>query len=189
MPDLIPDLPGCVVRWDDSTLMIIGSNWYNTPDTYFYGLHGRSPGPDMIVIRTGHACQELIVQGQEYVIVAGGGSERSSEILSKSSKQNRWQRGPDLPENHDGRFQMVVSEDKQTLVTIGIAEGNPNMYQMSCLEMEGQAGQLNCQWKLFPTKLKYGRRAAVAFPVPETLVNTLGCQSMVFYHTCENIET
>ena len=85
----------CIAPWDTDTFMIIGgcdNNGCHKKVTYFVFTNNETitTGPELKIGRNGHACNEIVVGGQAYVIVAGGQSDDarwSSEVLSKSSVQ------------------------------------------------------------------------------------------------------
>ena len=89
----------CVIRWDDQTIMVIGGyigfNEY-IAETYFVDLVNEtiSPGPKLNKKRSHHACAEMIVNGQDAIVVTGGYDAKiSTEILVKSNLRNGWQMG------------------------------------------------------------------------------------------------
>ena len=88
----------CIVPWDANTFMVIGgyTNGGRTANTYFVDMNTNrlTNGPSLIRARYYHACNEIIVNGESFIIVAGGyGAFTSTEYLSKSSKGNRWKTG------------------------------------------------------------------------------------------------
>ena len=95
----------CIVPWDDDTFMLIGglgnSNTATT-STYFVNIKTNrlTYGPSLLTARYNHACNEVIVNGESFIIVAGGrgvnwslGAFASTEYLSKSSTENKWKTG------------------------------------------------------------------------------------------------
>ena len=78
----------CLVPWDEDTFMVIGSS----DETYFINMvtNKLSNGPKMHIGRYAHACNEMTVNGETFIVVAGG---TTTEVLSKSSKSNGWKRG------------------------------------------------------------------------------------------------
>ena len=85
----------CIVKWDADTIMLIGVN-EGGKGTFFinYGKKTVTPGPELMKGRKFHACHEMSMNGESYVVVTGGGE--STEILPKSSFGNGWQRGKKL---------------------------------------------------------------------------------------------
>ena len=95
----------CVVPWDADTFMVIGGyrksgrSYRSTTSTYFVDMNTNrlTNGPSLLKPRHYHACNEIIVNGESYIIVAGGsgssGVGASTEYLSKSSSGNRWKTG------------------------------------------------------------------------------------------------
>ena len=86
----------CIVNWDANTIMLIGGvNHYKNKATFFINVENKTvtPGPELIEGRFYHACHEMIVEGESFVIVTGGYHLKSTEILSKSSFGKGWQKG------------------------------------------------------------------------------------------------
>ena len=89
----------CIVRWDDNTIMLIGVNTWRPEETFFIHMGNQTvtQGPTLMEKRIFHACHEITVQGEEFIIVTGGWGEsevlKSTEILAKSSFGNGWQQG------------------------------------------------------------------------------------------------
>ena len=90
--ELPKDLSGtsgryCVVPWDEDTFMVIGTS----DKTYFIDMvtDKLSNGPKMHDMRYNHVCNEMTVNGETFIVVAGG---KTTEVLSKSSKNNYWKR-------------------------------------------------------------------------------------------------
>ena len=94
----------CIVPWDANTFMVIGgwvkSSSGSTTSTYFVNMKTNrfDYGPSLLKARYRHACNEIIVNGESFIIVAGGrnnkwGELSSTEYLSKSSTGNRWKTG------------------------------------------------------------------------------------------------
>ena len=93
----------CVVNWDANTIMLIGVN-LERKGTFFINMGNKTvtPGPDLIERRTFHACHEMTVQSESFIIVTGGTfwkDKRQTEILSKSSFEKGWQRGKNVNVN------------------------------------------------------------------------------------------
>ena len=117
------------MKWDSETIMMTGGyhwwdyfiNWYVRKDsslqdcwhlhrcesarskkTYFINFAKKTwtVGPEMLSEhRVHHACSEITIDGEEYVVVVGGYSGykvRSTEILSKKNYQNGWQKSKKL---------------------------------------------------------------------------------------------
>ena len=87
----------CIVSWDVDTIMVIGvKNWRK--ETFFINMGNKTvtPGPELMEGRSEHACHEMTVKGESFIIVTGGwgkSAEKSTEILSKSSIGKGWQKG------------------------------------------------------------------------------------------------
>ena len=90
--ELHENLPApCVVPWDEDTLIVISKS----SKTYFINMvtNKLSNGPTMQSVRgDARACNEMTVNGETFIVVAKG---TKTEVLSKSSKSNRWMRGND----------------------------------------------------------------------------------------------
>ena len=61
---------------------------------------------------------------------------------------------------------MVASADKQTLYTIGF--GQQDIYRFACNQ-----SIKDCEWTKMDQTLQYGRYAAVAFSIPDSLAKKL----------------
>ena len=88
----------CIVAWDNDTFMVIGGYSSNGDrrETHFINIANNTVtnGPNLKYARYYHACTQMIVNGEEFVIVTGGfGAKWSTELLSKSNIQNGWQTG------------------------------------------------------------------------------------------------
>ena len=86
----------CAVRWDADTIFIIGG--YNTlKDTYFVNISDNTikEGPELPQGRQYHSCNEIKVNGEQYIVVTGGHPHdnlKSTILLSKSNFENGWQK-------------------------------------------------------------------------------------------------
>ena len=100
----------CIVKWDANTIMLIGVNW---KETLFINMGNQTVtgGPKLMHGRDNHACNEMTVKGESYFIVTGGyGSQKSTEILAKSSFGKGWQKGKKLNITRQGiMFTLIVS--------------------------------------------------------------------------------
>ena len=88
----------CIVPWDDNIFMVIGgSSGTRTKDTYFVNVNKNTTihGPKLQIGRFEHACNEIIVNGEAFIIVVGGlgAAYSSTEVISKSSIRNKWKTG------------------------------------------------------------------------------------------------
>ena len=97
----------CIVKWDENSFLIIGgyapfSGGGYRGDTYFVHLNNDTVtnGPSLQNGRHDHACHEMILNDQEYIVVTGGGLY-STEILSKSSYENGWKLGKNHKKNNE----------------------------------------------------------------------------------------
>merc|ERR1711963_374774 len=119
-------------------------------DTYFIhmGNNTIADGPKLTLGRYSHGCHEMIINGQDCVVVTGGfGALNSTEILVKSNLANGWMLGPDLPIKI-AYHQMVSSPDKQSGYTIGGHDDdrNKDIFKFSC------SNTGTCQWNRVDTK-------------------------------------
>ena len=97
----------CIVKWNETTVLVIGGyysqGYYSyqksRSETYFYNLFNntRTPGPSMRTRRYHAACQEIVINGESFIIVVGGhgynSPESTTEVLSKSAFKNGWKYG------------------------------------------------------------------------------------------------
>ena len=86
----------CIVPWDTNTFMIIGG-WVgrNRRETYFFNManNERTDGPSLLTGRNNFACNTMNVNGEDYIIVAGGnGATRATECLPKTNYGSGWQK-------------------------------------------------------------------------------------------------
>ena len=86
----------CIVPWDTNTFMIIGG-WVgrNRRETYFFNManNERTDGPSLLTARRTFGCNTMNVNGEDYIIVAGGnGATRSTEYLPKTNYGSGWQK-------------------------------------------------------------------------------------------------
>ena len=176
----------CIVPWDADTFMVIGGNpirgggaiqSYSQKGTYFVDIKKKTVtnGPDLNNARYRHGCSEMIVDGEEFIVVTGGHGlddsvPKSTEYLSKASfKTDGWQEGTNLPVGIS-EHQMVTSPDKQFVYTIGNGfrpydkESSQEIYKYTCQNNDIK----QCIWTKSKTKLKYGRRYLVAFGIPNS---------------------
>ena len=173
----------CIVPWNADTFMVIGGNPYkygggdlppkSQKRTYFVDIKKKTVtnGPDLNNARYRHGCSEMIVDGEEFIVVTGGHGpkesvHKSTEYLSKASfKTDGWQEGTDLPV-HISDHQMVTSPDKQFVYTIGndFTAYDKEIYKYTCQNNDIK----QCIWTKSKTKLKYGRRYLVAFGIPNS---------------------
>ena len=91
----------CVVPWDEDTFMVIGGSDKNggSNKTFFVNMvtNKLSNGPKLHFGGNGCACNEMTVNGETFIVVAGG---TKMEVLSKSSKSNIWKRGNIFKKNN-----------------------------------------------------------------------------------------
>ena len=91
----------CIVPWDANTFMVIGgySSGYRR-ETYFITPSNKTVtnGPKLQNARGYVACHDMIVNGEEFIIVIGGysshsGTEKTIEVLSKARVGDGWKMG------------------------------------------------------------------------------------------------
>merc|ERR1711953_1144321 len=78
----------CIVPWDTNTFLIIGgsSGRYRT-QTYFSHMANNTytNGPSLLTARSFFGCHTMKINGEDFIIVAGGGSFKSTEYLQKAN--------------------------------------------------------------------------------------------------------
>ena len=91
-------LASCIVPWDTNTFMIIGG-WDGgrsyRRETHFVNMADNTvtDGPNLLTARYGFGCNTMNVNGEEYIIVAGGsGATKSTEYLQKANYGSGWQK-------------------------------------------------------------------------------------------------
>ena len=86
----------CIIPWDTYTFMIIGGYSGGRSDrkqTYFIhmGNNTYTNGPNLLTERSTFACHTMEVNGEDFIIVAGGyGAEKSTEYLQKANYASGW---------------------------------------------------------------------------------------------------
>ena len=86
----------CIVPWDTYTFMFIGgqSGSYRT-QTYFIHMANNTytNGPSLLTARSYFACHTMKINGEHFIIVAGGyGAFKSTEYLQKSNYASGWKK-------------------------------------------------------------------------------------------------
>jgi len=169
----------CIVPWDANTFMVIGgisSSGASRRETYFITPSNKTVtnGPKLQNARLYVACHDMIVNGEEFIIVIGGrGGEKTIEVLSKARVVDGWKMGRNLPVKI-AVHQVVASPDRKSLYTIGNAystTNNKDIFKFSCTGNPGIAS--NCNWTKIPTELKYGRYQHLAFTIPNALAKKI----------------
>ena len=170
----VPMYGSCMVPWDTHTFMIIGG-WagrYRRKQTYFIHMANNTytTGPDLLTARGSLACHTMQVNGEDFIIVAGGRGTKSTEYLPKANYASGWVKSVDLPVNiYD--HEMVASQDNKVLYTIGngYASNNKDIFKFACTN-----NITNCSWTKSPAQLQYGRRSrTVAMTIPYTLAQNI----------------
>ena len=95
----------CLVPWDNETFMVIGGSGFSKK-TYFASMKNSTlvDGPPLIMGRMFHACNEIVVNGEAFIVVTGGHvggtiglgpdlEQRLVEVLSKTSYTKGWVKG------------------------------------------------------------------------------------------------
>ena len=160
----------CIVPWDTDTFLVIGGNLddatiphpkYSQKATYFVNIEKKTviKGPDLKKARYYHACGEMIVDGEEFIVVTGGhgmaywgSTQNSTEYLSKANFEDvGWQEGAQLPVHIFNHQQMVTSPDKQFVYTIGNGHRayNKDIYKYTCPNNDIK----QCVWTKAKTKV------------------------------------
>merc|ERR1712062_623222 len=156
-----------------NTFMIIGghSGSYRT-QTHFIHMANNTytNGPNLRLARHYFACHTMTINGEDFIIVAGGyGAEKSTEYLQKANYGSGWKKSVDLPVGiyvHE----IVASKDNKVLYTIGngFSSFNKDIYKFACTN-----SITNCSWTKIPTQLQYSRSRTVAMTIPNTLAAKL----------------
>jgi len=167
----------CIVPWDTYTFMIIGgysggrSSW---SQTYFINMANNTytNGPNLLTARRFFACHTMQVNGEDFIIVAGGwGSDawKSTEYLQKANYESGWKTTVDLPVNL-ADHEIVASKDNKNLYTIGnvFSSNNKDIFKFACTN-----SITNCSWTKISTQLQYGRSHTVAMTIPNSLADKL----------------
>ena len=160
---------GCIVKWDHTTFAVIGGYGGKRQSTTFVDLitDTYSAGPKLNIGRSYLACHEMTFKGETFIVVTGGGDEdgkrKSTEVLSKSSPNNQWQKGKDLPVDHLYHDMVAFDGSLYTISKNGV-------YKLSC---DGANSITDCQWKATGGKMKYPREKAVAISVSNAFADKI----------------
>ena len=175
----------CIVPWDESTVMVIGGGGsapdgkWGRKETYFIDIakDELKVGPSLLMDRFGHACHEIVVKGESYIMAVGGyGGEgdaalTTTEVLSKSNFKNGWEEGAKIPKDFHGfsNHQIVSSPDKEALYIIGNREiSSPDIIKIYCSD-----NVYNCKFTRIDTKLKIGHWGHVVIPITSAWANKI----------------
>ena len=94
----------CIVPWDANTFMIIGGrdSGSDRNDTYFINIANNTytTGPTLLIARAYSACHNLKINGEDFIIVAGGSRysdsspnvSNSTEYLQKANYASGWKK-------------------------------------------------------------------------------------------------
>ena len=86
----------CIVPWDTDTFMLIGGYSYmDRNQTYLINMANNTytTGPDLLTARSNLGCHTMNVNGEDFIIVAGGaGATQSTEYLPKANYSSGWQK-------------------------------------------------------------------------------------------------
>ena len=86
----------CIVPWDTNTFVIMGGySGSNRKQTHFVNMANNTVtnGPSLLTGRYFFACNTMTVNGEDYIIVAGGyGAEKSTEYLPMANYGSGWQK-------------------------------------------------------------------------------------------------
>merc|ERR1712062_601127 len=164
----------CIVPWDTNTFMIIGgySGGSRRKQTHFIHMANNTytNGPNLRLARHYLACHTMKIDGEDFIIVAGGWyAFKSTEYLQKANYGSGWKKSVDLPAgitNHE----IVASKDNKVLYTIGnsYSSDDKDIYKFTCPN-----SITDCSWTKIPTQLQYGRYDTVAMTIPDTLAAKL----------------
>ena len=93
----------CQVQWNDTTVMIIGGfDGSDSAATYFVDVDSEMiDGPTLNTARYLHSCGELLISTDTgtdaYIVVTGGNSLKSTEILKKTNNNDQeWKTGKNM---------------------------------------------------------------------------------------------
>jgi len=168
-------LGSCIVPWDTNTFLIIGGylgGLSSRNQTYYINMANNTytTGPNLLTARWMYACHTMQVNGEDFIIVAGGnGADKSTEYLQKANYESGWKKSIDLPVGiYD--HEIVASKDNKVLYTIGngYSSNDKDIYKFECTN-----SITNCSWTKIPTQLQYGRWKSVAMTIPDTLAAKL----------------
>ena len=87
----------CIVPWDTNTFMIIGG-WDGSNrrrQTHFVNMANNTvtDGPSLLKARSSFSCHSMSINGEEYIIAAGGWPGlKSTEYLPKANYGSGWQK-------------------------------------------------------------------------------------------------
>jgi len=161
----------CIVPWDTNTFFIIGGySGVTRSQTYFFNMANNTytNGPSLLTARSTFACHTMKINGEDFIIVAGGyGAFKSTEYLQKANYGSGWKKSVDLPVKL-AEHAIVASKDNKVLYTIGNWYSPSDIYKFSCTN-----SITNCSWTKIPTQLQFGRWKSVAMTIPDTLANKL----------------
>merc|ERR1712029_769016 len=96
----------CIVPWDTNSFFIIGGySGSNRKQTYFINMANNTytNGPSLLTARREFACHTMQVNGEDFIIVAGGWGPdawKSTEYLQKANYASGWKKSVDLPVHH-----------------------------------------------------------------------------------------
>merc|ERR1712062_612424 len=163
----------CIVPWDTNTFLIIGGfSGATRSKTYFFSMANNTytNGPSLLTARSFFACHTMKINGEDFIIVAGGfGATKSTEYLRKANYESGWKKSVYLPVNFKSH-EIVASKDNKVLYSIGnyYPSNNKDIFKFACIN-----SITNCSWTKIPTKLQYGRDYSVAMTIPYTLAAKL----------------
>ena len=180
LPKAIQEL--CVVSWDEDTIFVIGGKdkrGFARAETYIINIKTLKiiDGPKLKIPRHSHACQELQIEGRNYVVVVGGyiftrGLLKSTEVLDKGNLDQGWVSGDDLNRAGLKWFQMV-GDGQGSLYAMGgygaYGNGKSVIYKYQC------NGDIStCVWIKSDAASPF-RGSFVALPITNELAQNL-CQ-------------
>jgi hypothetical protein len=167
----------CMVAINDTVLLSIGG--YNdgteirTSETHFYDFitNTWSPGPNLIVGRTGLSCAIVNwkipnCQSEKIVVAVGGhnisrGHSSDVEFLCTDKTRYRWHSGPNFAK---GIAYSALVEYKNTLILVG-GQGPGGVKSQHLYQLSSPDGS----WVEMRQTLKVARKAHIAFLIPDEL--------------------
>ncbi len=102
------------------------------------------------------------------MIVAGGVSKATTEVLFMSRLSDGWQKGPDLPLKL-GTMASVVTSDEKALILVAGHEYQTNQESTSLYKIYCANGV--CHVEKMLQQLKIGRSYPVAMLIPDSLTS------------------
>ena len=169
-----PVISPCMVKLNHSMVALTGG--YNKDDvfdmvSYYNQETGKwFNGPQMPSPKYDHGCATMVINGSDYLVLAGGTgyyatNSDSVEILNLST--NQWTKGPKLPGYRYG-LKLVQTSPLDGVYAIGGI--SPDGFSDKVLQMHCSKPGLmeSCEWKV-KQQLLNPRAYFLALPIPNAL--------------------